>query len=61
MMTNAEKIEAWDKVEREENGLVDIKFYPGDISQSNIDSFCKSVLNTLEAEEQNKYTEITKL
>ena len=61
MMTNAEKIEAWDKNEREENGLVDIKFYPGDISQSNIDSFCKSVLNTLEAEEQNKYTEITEL
>jgi len=61
MMTNADKIEAWDKIERDEKGLVDIKFYPGDISQSNIDSFCKSVLNTLEAEEQNKYTEITEL
>lgn len=61
MTTNIEKIEAWDKIERTEKGLVDIKFYPGDISQSSIDSFCKSVLDTLEAEEQNRYTEIKEL
>ena len=61
MTTNVEKIEIWDEIERTEKGLVDIKFYPGDISQSSIDSFCKSVLDTLEAEEQGRYTEVQEL
>lgn len=60
MKTNIEKLQDWDKTERE-NGLVDIKFYPGNISKSSVDSFCKSVLDTLEADEQGKFTEIKSL
>lgn len=50
-----EKLSIWFGKEIE-NGLIDIKFYPHSDRGTTIESFSKSVLNVLEAEEANKYS-----
>ena len=60
-MTNQEKLQTWIDKEKKENGLVDIKLYPGNKSQSSVESFCASILGFVTAREQNRRTKITKL
>jgi len=60
MTNNKEKLEKWFEDEKRK-GLVDVKLYPGNTSQSSIESFCSSILGFIEAREQNRRTRITKL
>jgi len=60
-MTNQAKLQSWVDKEKKENGLVDIKLYPGNKSQSSVESFCASILGFVSAREQNRRTKITKL
>jgi len=59
-MTNIQKLQEWVNKEKEK-GLVDIKLYPGEISQSSIDGLCTSILGIIDARVQNKRTLIQKL
>jgi len=54
-MTNVRKLQEWVDKEKK-NGLVDIKFCPGNTSQSSIESFCASALAFVSAREQNRRT-----
>ena len=60
-MTNSEKLQQWVDKEKRENGLVDIKLYPGNKSQASVESFCASILGFISSREQNRRTKITKL
>lgn len=60
-MTNQEKLQLWVEKEKNENGLIDIKLYPGEIAQSSVEGLCTSILGIIDAREQNKRTPITKL
>jgi sRNA-binding regulator protein Hfq len=59
-MTNKEKLQQWFENEKKK-GLVDVKLYPGNTSQSSIESFCNSILGFLEARQQNRRTRIVTL
>lgn len=50
-----EQLNNWFEEEKRANGLVDIKFFPGNTSQSSMESFSKCVLSALEAESQGRY------
>lgn len=54
-MTNQQKLQEWVDEEKKK-GLVDIKFCPGNTSQSSIESFCASALAFTSAREQNRRT-----
>jgi len=55
-MASSAKENLLEWVEKEkEKGLVDIKFFPGNLSDASIDSFCEGVLHFIEAEANKKY------
>ncbi len=53
-----EQLNNWFEEERKK-GLVDMKFYPGNTSQSSIESFSKCILSALEAESQGRFDVLT--
>ena len=59
-MRNSEKLKKWFEDEKKK-GLIDVKFCPGNISQSSIESFCGAVLGFLNAREQNRRVLVKKL
>ena len=59
-MTNIEKLNEWFNNEKQK-GLVDIKLFPGNVSQSSKETFSGSILGILESRKQNKRTRITNL
>jgi len=60
-MTNKEKLNIWYNDQQENHGLVDIKFFPGEISTSSEESFCGSILIALKQDEQGLSKEIEEL
>jgi len=59
-MTNKKRLQQWFKSEKTK-GLVDVKLYPGNVSQSSVESFCNSILGFIEARQQNRRTRIINL
>jgi len=59
-MSNIEKLNKWFEDEKQK-GLVDIKLFPGNVSQSSRETFSSSILGILESREQNKRTRIINL
>jgi len=59
-MLNSEKLEQWFESEKRK-GLEDIKFYPGEISKSTVNSFSSAVLSFIDAEDQKRFKEIEEL
>jgi len=60
-MTNIEKLEQWFENEKDQNGLKDIKFYPGNVAFSTVNSFSSAVLSVIESEKQDRFKEIKEL
>lgn len=56
--TAKDRLTEWFEKEKRENDVVDVKFYPGNTSQENVESFCGAVLRVLEAEQRGDVEEI---
>lgn len=60
-MTNKEELQNWFENEKSNNNLVDIKFFPGEISTSSEETFCASVMIALSQDTKGNSNKVEEL
>lgn len=54
-----DELKQWFENEKTQHGLVDIKFFPYVDVQTSVESFSRTVLDVLKAEESERFTLVT--